>query len=159
MPKCAICGKNILLSRSNWKVVTIDGETKYVHKRCPKRKAKITDPQELHDYKALIAEINNQLKTNPKGNIETSGLNFKKVIRQIKELKDAGYSYSAQLYALKEVVHKQGGFYGYTAVCNNIAIVMGERERREKALQSIKEYQAEQEYDLSVFIKEDDYDW
>ena len=83
---------------------------------------------------------------------------------QIKTLKDKGYSYEDQLYALEETVKAKEGFWGYSSVLNNIGWIISKRNEKLKKQEQIKKIAkndkaAQQIYDLSDMIKEDNDKW
>ena len=94
---------------------------------------------------------------------QSKGLNFKKIANQIKELKDKGYSYQDQLYALDYLVgYSNDTFYGYTHVCNNIDWIMEKKRQHDKKVEQIQNKKdspvQEQTYDLSSMLESED-DW
>lgn len=155
MDICPICGKKIIRSGSNW---VLNGDT-LVHKKCPKdTKPKLTK-EESQDLLSLKNRISYWLETKPKGYVAETGLNFMRVGKQIKSLKDQGYSYKDQLYALDEIVKKQGGFYGYTAVVNSISGTMAKKNERDRALEKSKaSKQTAIGFDLGKLLSGED-DW
>lgn len=152
---CPICGKKVVRTGSNW--VVNDGVL--IHKKCPKKTIKLS-AEESRDRKKLLDEITNMLAFKAKGYVVETGLNWMKVNMQIKQLKDKGHSYADQLYALEQVVILQNGFYGYTAVVNNIdSIMLKKHERDRVAQESLAKPKQTIEFDLSKFINEGDDDW
>ena len=115
--KCEICGREIKITGNNW----VENNGKLYHKKCPKEK--LSD-EESEKYKQLMDRITYHLNVNPRGYVCETGLNFKKVAIQIKTLKDKGYSYEDQLYALEETVKAKDGFWGYSSVLNNIGWII-----------------------------------
>ena len=94
---------------------------------------------------------------------QSKGLNFKKIANQIKELKDKGYSYEDQLYALNYIVeHSNNVFFGYTHVCNNIDWIMEKKRQHDKKVEQLENAKntpvQEQTYDLSSMLESED-DW
>lgn len=152
--KCALCGRNIVSTGSNY--VIKDGTT--IHKKCPTDKVKLST-EEKQDLLSLKNRISYWLEIKPRGYVAQTGLNFMKVNVQIKKLKDDGYTYKEQLYALDKIVEKQDGFYGYTAVVNSIAGVIAKKREFDKALIKSKETkQTNINFDLSKLLTEED-DW
>ena len=156
--KCEICGRKINPSKNNF--ILIDGN-KAVHRRCPREPL---SKEESEKYKQLMDRITYHLNVNPRGYVCETGLNFKKVAIQIKTLKDKGYSYEDQLYALEETVKAKEGFWGYSSVLNNIGWIISKRNEKLKKQEQIKKIAkndkaAQQIYDLSDMIKEDNDKW
>lgn len=155
--KCALCGKTVRPKQNNF--ILLEGN-KPAHKVCPTKKTRKLSDKENEEYHQLLNAIHWQLKNNPKGYIVTSGLNFKKVTNQIKKLKDNGYSYKDQLYALKKTVERQNGFYGYTSVVNSIDVIIGQLRKRESVLKDIKSsHQEEIVFDASKIMESGDDEW
>ena len=105
--------------------------------------------------------ITYHLNVNPAGYVKDTGLNFRKVANQIKQLKDKGYSYEDQLYALDECVKAKDGFWGYTSVCNNISWIIDKRNKlqeKQKRAEQVNESK-EKIYDLSDMIKDKEDEW
>ena len=154
MEKCAKCGKNIRLTSSNW----VERGGKFYHLKCPK--SKVLDAKESQDYKQLTDKIHNYLNTKPSDWLIHSGLNFKKVVNQIKLLKDKGYSYEDQIYALDHLVETKGAFFGYTHVVNNIQWIIEQKHKREEQLASVSQDKVvqNQSMDLSKLMTQED-DW
>lgn len=154
--KCALCGRTVKPNCKN--AVIIDG--KVCHKVCPTKNTRKLSDKENEEYHQLLDAIHWQLRNNPKGYIVTSGMNFKKVTNQIKKLKDNGYSYKDQLYALKKTVERQNGFYGYTSVVNSIDVIIGQLRKRESVLKDIKSsHQEEIVFDASKIMESGDDEW
>lgn len=151
--KCVLCGKRVNPTKSNF--ILLDGN-KPAHKKCPSAHKSKLDP----DRKILIDEVYNQFNTNAKGYIADSGFNHYKLLNQIKTLYEYGYSYQEQLYALKKVVEKQNGFYGYTSVVNQISRIIAQKRKRDELLESAQ-YSKHQEdtFDVSKFMDGGDYEW
>ena len=160
--KCAKCGKQIRMSGKNYKYIDKD-KTIAVHIHCPKTKTKNNwSDEEKADRKLLLDEVNNQLAFNAKGYVATSGLNWFGLNNQIKNLLEQGFSFKDQLYALKEVVKLQDGFYGYGAVVNNIHAIMLRKQKKDSELERIQHQQIEQpqvEFDLSKMMDEGEEEW
>lgn len=148
---CPLCGKRVKPECGNAVVV---GDT-VIHKRCPTNKSK-PDP----DRKILIDEVYNQFNINAKGYIADSGFNHYKLLNQIKTLYEHGYSYQEQLYALKKVVEKQNGFYGYTSVVNQISRIIAKKRKRDELLESAQHNKHQEDtFDVSKFMDGGDYEW
>lgn len=155
MDVCPICGKKIVRTGKNW--VLNDGVL--VHKKCPKESKPKLSKEESQDLLSLKDRVSYWLQMKPKGYVVETGLNFMKVNMQIKKLKDQGYSYKDQLYALDVVVEQQGGFYGYTAVVNNIGGIMAKKHERERVLEKSKaSKQTTIGFDLGKLLSGED-DW
>ena len=160
--KCAKCGKQIRTSGKNYKFIDKE-KTIAVHIHCPKTKTKNNwSDEEKADRKLLLDEVNNQLAFNAKGYVATSGLNWFGLNNQIKNLLEQGFTFKDQLYALKEVVKLQDGFYGYGAVVNNIHAIMLRKQKKDNELaklqsQSVK--QTSSSFDLTQLMKEDEEEW
>lgn len=150
--KCALCGKTIVSTASNY--IIKDGVA--VHKTCPQSKPKLS-VQEKQDLLTLKNRISYWLEIKPKGYVATTGLNFTKLSVQIGKLKQQGYSYQDQLYALDKIVEKQDGFYGYTAVVNNIAGIIAKKREYDKAIKKSKDIkQSTIKFDLNKLLAEED---
>ena len=160
--KCAKCGKQIRMSGKNYKYIDED-KTIAVHIHCPKTKTSSNwSDEEKADRKLLLDEVNNQLAFNAKGYVATSGINWFGLNNQIKNLLEQGFSFKDQLYALKEVVNLQDGFYGYGAVVNNIHAIMLRKQKKDSELERIQHQQIEQpqvEFDLSKMMDEGEEEW
>ena len=161
MAICPLCGKRVVQNKGN--ATILNGQV--VHKNCNKNtniKPKLSS-DEKQDRQKLLDEISKQLVMNPRGYVAETGLNFTKVSVQIGELKKRGYSYKDQLYALNEIVKKQEGFWGYTAVVNNIAGVIAKRDEQLRIREQVKK-QTEQKdayssmTDLHLLMDESE-DW
>lgn len=152
--KCELCGKRIVPTGKNFVIVN----DKPCHKKCPKPKQRLSK-EESEAYKKLTDNITYYLKYKPKGYVADTGLNFKKVINQIKQLKDRGYSYEDQIYVLDKVVEKQDGFYGYTSVVNNIDMIMADKRVTEQQQKRMVEIKTEEvAFDLGKLIDSEE-DW
>lgn len=153
---CSVCGKKIIPSKGNF--VLVGGQP--IHKKCPKDSKSKLSKEESTDRKVLLEKVSEYLVSCPKGYVAESGLNFTKLSVQIGKLKKDGYSYKDQLYALNEVVKMQNGFWGYTAVVNNIYGIMKKKHDYDKVIEQSKT-KTEQvvEFDLGTFMKESDDEW
>lgn len=154
--KCSICGKEIKMNCGNWKL--IDGKPRHV--KCPASANRLSK-EEGEKYKELMNRITYHLNVNPAGYVKETGLNFRKVANQIKALKDKGYSYEDQLYALDECVKAKEGFWGYTSVCNNIDWIIDKRNKlHEKQKRAEQSNESEEKiYDLTDMIKDKEDEW
>ena len=153
---CSICGREIKMNCNNWKIV--DGKTRHI--KCPSSANRLKK-EEGEKYKELMNRITYHLNVNPAGYVKDTGLNFRKVANQIKQLKDKGYSYEDQLYALDECVKAKDGFWGYTSVCNNISWIIDKRNKlyeKQKRAEQANESK-EKVYDLSDMIKDKEDEW
>lgn len=115
-------------------------------------------------YRELTSRIRYHEKINPSEWVAKSqGLNFKKIANQIKMLKEKGYSYSDQLYALDYLVsYSNNTFYGYTHLVNNIDWIMEKKRQNDKKIEQVQnaknEPTQERIYDLTSMIESGD-DW
>lgn len=151
MSNCPLCGKRIVASRGNCTI--IDGQM--VHKRCPIDKPKISK-EDSENFKKLTDKVSYYLVHCPRGYVVDTGLNFRKVIGQIRTLKDKGYSYKDQLYALDKIVEMQDGFWGYTSVVNKIDFVIGKKREKDKIIENYKNTKVQEKpLDLSSLIIDD----
>lgn len=151
---CTLCGKKVMPTGKNF--IMVDG--KPYHKKCPTPKQRLSK-EESEMYKKLINGIAYYLKFKPKGYVVDTGLNFKKVINQIKQLKDRGYSYEDQIYTLDKVVEMHDGFYGYTSVVNNIDMIMAKKRVAEQQQKRMVQVEKEEViFDLGKLIDSGE-DW
>lgn len=154
---CPLCGKRIRTDKTN--MIIVDGQV--VHKKCPtgKPEPKLST-EEYKEWQELLDAIARELALHAKGYVVNSGLSWEKVGRQIKALKEKGYTYKDQFFALGETVKKQDGFYGYTAVVNNIDAIMIKKKEQERIKQEIKaKKQSDIAFDLSKIMKGSDDEW
>ena len=153
---CPLCGRRVVAGRGNSTIV--DG--KLCHKVCPTTKSQKPklSKEESADRKLLLDTVAEYLVTCPRGYVKESGLNFTKVSVQVGKLKNDGYSYKDQLYALHEVVKMQNGFWGYTSVVNNIYGIMKKKHEYDKVVEQSKVEQVV-EFDLTMVMKESDDEW
>lgn len=155
MDICPICGKKIVRTGKNW---IVNGDA-LIHKKCPKDSKPKLSKEESQDLSSLKDRISYWLQVKPKGYVVETGLNFMKVSMQIKKLKDQGYSYKEQLYTLDAIVEQQGGFYGYTAVVNNISGIIAKKREHDRILEQSKaSKQTTISFDLGKLLSEGD-DW
>lgn len=155
MDICPLCGKKVVRTGKNWVV----NDCVLIHKKCPKNKKPKLSKEESQELLSLKNRVSYWLETKPKGYVVDTGLNFIKVSLQISQLKEQGYSYKEQLYALDEVVKQQGGFYGYTSVVNNIHGIIAKKREHDRLLeQSKKSKQETIGFDLGKLLNEGD-DW
>lgn len=153
---CPLCGKRVVAGRGNSTIV--DGVL--VHKRCPNSNKNKTQEPDMKDKKELIEAIKVHLALRPKGYVVETGLNFMKVFGQIRQLKDKGYSYKEQLYALDKVVEKQGGFYGYTSVVNNIDVIIIRKREQDRIKKEIETKKSKDIlFDPSRIMESGDDEW
>lgn len=134
----------------------IDG--KIVHKKCPtiNNKKKEQDPNKL----ALIEEVYRQFSLYAKGYIKEGGFNHYKLLNQINKLHEEGFSYQEQMYALNKIVKEQNGFYGYTAVVNNIHSIISKKRMKDNIKKdSCKNNNKDVVFDLSKILKGGDDEW
>lgn len=150
---CPICGHRIIHRNGEWANASIvDGVL--VHKKCPKPKNVSANNE---SYRALKERIKYHFINNAKGYIEENGMNWYNVFRVIDVLYNEGYSYEDQLYALDKVVLKQGGFYGYGSVRNNIDPIIAKKKQKE---QIANQKTVEKTKDIKKWEKkEDDFEW
>lgn len=160
MKICPLCGKRIIQRNGEWaNACLVDGVL--THKKCPIPKKKLP-PEESKALKALRERITYQVTYHAKGYVKESGMNWMRVNRLIKELKNKGYSYDDQLIALDETVKIQGGFYGYGAVRNNIDKIIYRKRKKEEVMESSKPLELNhpktEQFDLWT-PEVDDFEW
>lgn len=163
MDICAICGRKIVRTGSNWLIK--DGMV--IHKKCPINKNTLSD-EDKKARRELLDKISYYIETKPSDWIAETGLNFQKIAKQIKQLKYDGYTYQEQLWALNRIVDKDGVFYGYTRVVNNIAGVIAKKRENDLKKTTFREQntstneekspKTEQAFDLSTMLEESE-DW
>ena len=128
------------------------------HKKCPKTSK--SSEQEKQDLKELRDAINDYIlrdkDKNPSPNIREKGFNWARITKNIKYLKENGYSYKDQLYALHKVVGN-GIFMGYQPVVNYIHAIIKQRDADKGAADRIKSVTNEVNYDFDVPV--DEIDW
>lgn len=133
--KCVVCGKDIRLKMSNWRI-NKDGQYEHIH--CPSKKIK---EQEKEGYKKLTKKIKRYIIEQPRGYLkDNGGLNWMHVEKTIKKLRDDGYSYTDQLYALDKIVEQDNGFFGYGQVETKIGITIDKRNKKYKQIEQYKRH-------------------
>jgi hypothetical protein len=148
---CPRCGKRIVSRNGEYvNAALVDGEV--IHKKCPKPKMSKEDAKA---YVALRDQIAHYVCVSAKGYITQQGQSWKSVAKMIKEMKDQGYSYEDQLYALDKTVELQNGFYGYGSVRNNIERIMYLKNRKVQLKQETVPTKEVKKWEK----KEDDYEW
>jgi len=153
--KCEICGRRILTESNNW----TEKNGKYYHKKCPAKKDVLSDDEKL-EYRALTDRIKYHFDNNASEFIIDKGVNYKYLTPKIKKLKEEGYSYNDQIYALDKIVEIQGGFSGFGSVVNNISRLISERDRAEKLLKEVEINKNDGEIRFNFDLgKENDYEW
>ena len=157
MTMCAKCGRRVIVSASNCDK-NMDGE--YVHVKCPSEKKPNKDLMDQSLYRQLMDRVKYHQINNASGYVLTSGVNYKAVANKVKALKNEGYSYEDQLYALDEVVELQNGFCGYGAVVNNIIRIIANRDKKQEQIGKIenKDDSTEIKFDFDL-SSVDDYEW
>lgn len=154
--KCIKCGKNVNLEKKNCRE-TMHGE--YAHVKCPGVVEAVLDDDERKQYRALTDRIKYHHENNAAGYVLTQGVNYKNLTPKIKQLKDDGYSYEDQIYALDKTVELQNGFIGYGSVVNNIVRIIAERGKQKDIVAKTeigKTDEVKFKFDLG---KNDDYEW
>lgn len=116
---CALCGKKVDTTKDNY----VFANDIHQHKHCPKSSA--TTEEDKNDLKILKEAIQWACVRYDKPT------NWVLISTQIKELKDMGYSYADQLYALKYLVDVDGEFFGYGRLKKFIAHAMEHRKKEE----------------------------
>ena len=131
MEYCSVCGKRVSVGKNN--CIQNDNGS-YRHKKCPKTK----EPTGDHSaYKKLKERIQYHFNENAKGALLQYGLNWYGITPKIKKLKEVGYSYEDQIYALDEVVKANDGFWGYGSVEKHISRIIYQRDKHEKIKEAI----------------------
>ncbi len=153
---CEKCGKKIFLDKSNWKIMDQGG---YVHNKCPASKNTLLTVEEQLSYRDLMDRIKYHQINNPKGYILETGVNYKYAAQRIKGLKDDGYSYEDQLYALDKIVEIQNGFLGFGSVVNNIVRLVAERDKQQDQLSKIKTDTFTDEVKFKFDLADDEFKW
>lgn len=143
---CSKCGKTIRLTCSNWKEK--DGE--YMHKKCPGAKGGILDDAEKIQYRALTDRVKYHFINNASDFIAKTGVNFKYLAPKIKQLKEDGYSYEDQIYALDQTVEIQGAFNGFGAMVNMIPRIIAERDRVAVITEKVKTNPIPQQEEIRI---------
>lgn len=133
MDKCVICGKAIRRTGSNW-IMTQNGIT---HRKCPKDKTQMSE-QESIEYKSLRDRIAYHCTNNAKGYISENGMNFMRALQVVKQLHEAGYSYSEIEYTLDETVEQLNGFWGIKQVSNRIDLIVAKKRKLDSKRESMQ---------------------
>jgi hypothetical protein len=132
--ECALCGRKVNTTKDNY--VFANGI--HQHKHCPATSTILSDG-EKRDYKSLTDAIQ---WINMKDNLP---LNWSLIASQIKRMKEIGYSYSEQLYALKYCV-SMSKYWGYGGVEKYMPHAMAQKKKEEdyeKAKQTMLESNTE----------------
>lgn len=153
MTKCILCGRTIRTDGKNYRE-TKDG---LVHIKCPTNPL----PSESESYHKLINRIEYHMINNAKGYLaENTKINYNKLHGQIRRLKDKGFDYNDQLYALDKTVEEMNGFWGYKCVCDRADIIIGRKRKKDKVIQECKKHEVTQQpFDLSKLTIEDSEEW
>ena len=150
MEKCAICGRNINITKGNCMPFG-DG---YAHKKCPQSTNKLLDT-EKQQWESLRNTINEQYISKPSDYYKQHSLNWKAVTNQIKSLRNQGYTYEEIEYATIEVFKEFGMFLGFGGVVNRIVGIIA---KRNKQLETLKEIESKptvvETVDLTSIISE-----
>ena len=157
--KCEICGREIKMTGNNW----VENNGKLYHKKCPVYTNKLNE-DDKKSYNLLKEKISYYAATCPRGYISEKPMNFKYAMSIVSKMKDRGFSYDDIIYALDKVVELQEGFWGMGAVDNRIEVIISKRNDKLKKQEQIKKIAnndkaAQQIYDLSDMIKEDNDKW
>jgi hypothetical protein len=116
--KCAVCGRNVDTSKGN----CVINEGIVTHKRCPIDTALTTEEQnDLKELKDAIQWVAVKYQ---------KPLNWVLIATQIKALRDKGYSYKDQLYALKYVVEMDKTYWGYARIEKFIIHAMEHKKKQ-----------------------------
>lgn len=156
---CPKCKRKMVIGKKTKNYILIDSH--YEHKKCPNPPTE-RELNEKEDLKALRDRISYHISVNPCE--PERSFSFTYITKMIKELKDDGYSYKDQLYALDETVKMYNNkFWGYGAVKNNIYGIIAKREKVEKVRKEFEEQQKQkenkQEREISSRIIDDDMEW
>lgn len=143
--ECTICGKGVKTTASNY----IYANGIHQHKKCTK-KPTLSD-EEISDYRDLRLAI--EWAFNKKRFDNKYGLNWTLVTNQIKHMREMGYSYKDQLYALKYLVELDGGYWGYGRVEKFITSAMEVKNREELFRKKNEEVKPEIRQELRVTSK------
>lgn len=153
MAKCVLCGRTIRTDGKNYKE-TPQG---LVHIKCP------TYPlaSDGKDYFKLMDRIEYHMINNARGFLaENTKINYNKLYGQIRRLKDKGYSYEEQLYALDKTVEEMNGFWGYKCVCDRADVIIGRKRKKDKVIEECNQHKvAQQPFDLSSIVIDDEEEW
>lgn len=152
MAICPLCGRRVMPSGNN--CIIVDGTL--VHKKCPTATKKKSDPSKNE----LIKAIYDYYAECPRGYIVENGFNKYKLLTQIKQLYEQGYSYEDQHYALDKVVEMQNGFWGYGAVVNKIDCILAKKHKIDEVKKSVANHTVTQQpFDLSKLILDEEDEW
>lgn len=138
--KCQLCGKYVDSTKDNY--IYENGVHKHI--KCPPDK--VMSPE----YRNLTDRIQDLAVEHGKP------LTWHLIGRQIQSLKDKGYDYPDQLYALNWLVEKDGEYWGYGRVEKFVVHAMEYKRKNEEwnLKQQEKEKQKEQtEEDLEAYRK------
>ena len=155
---CPICGKRIVKRNGEYANAKTNKDGIWVHKKCPQPK-KITDPAEKEAYRLLRENIVNYVAFHAQGFIAERGINWMNVNVMIKKLKDDGFSYEDQSFALDEVVKMQKGFWGYGAVKNNIEAIILKRDKKAEVQEKVVKADVPKPIVKKWKKKEDKFEW
>jgi hypothetical protein len=142
---CDVCGGYVITGKANY----VYDNGIHRHKACPVKRQP-TSPEENKARRDLTDAIQHSAVKYGKP------LNWKLIGQQIQSLKDKGYNYADQLYALKWLVEKDGEYWGYGRLEKFIAHAMEHKRKHEEFLanqQRVKELQELQEIDKEEFRK------
>lgn len=158
--KCAICGKTIVQSGSNWKIIEdSDGNKAFVHKKCPKPKSQLSD-EERESFNNLKNKITTYATTCPMGIIKERPMNFKYAMQIVGQMKSRGFSYDDISYALDKVVELQNGFWGMGAVNNKIEVIIEQKRQHDVVVEQVKSNPKEEiTFDLGKLMSGCDDEW
>ena len=139
--KCEVCGGYVITGKTNY---TYENGF-HKHKTCPRGKSD-TSPEETKARNELTLAIKYTSVKYGKP------LNWKLIGTQIQTLRDRGYSYEDQLYALKWVVEKDGAYWGYGRIEKFIDHALEHRRRHMEFVEKLeaqkkKEQQADNDKD------------
>lgn len=152
--KCILCGRKIRSNGNNYKELP-EG---YVHIKCPTKPLvkEVNKP-----YRDLMQRIEYHMINNARGYLaENTKINYQKLYGQIRRLKDKGYDYREQLYALDKTVEEMNGFWGYKCVCDRADIIIGRKRNKDKIIrESVQKSTKEQPFDLSSLITNEEEEW
>ena len=150
MSNCPLCGKRVLPSGKNCRI--IDGQL--VHKKCPKPKLSKQDSEELLSLKNAIFDYASRV---PRGYMVGRSLNWERIMNEIGVMHNKGYSYSEIEYALHEVIKEMDGYWGIGALTKRIDFIVGKKRNIEQKTKMYKDKQVQQDIvDLRDLI---DNDW
>lgn len=125
--ECAICGSLVNTTANNY----VFANGLHQHVKCPAKK-NVLDEEEKKLYRELTDCIKWAYVEHKLG--DKTGLNWSLITSQIKKLKEAGYSYEDQIYALKWLVDRDGGYWGYGRLEKFIEEAIAFKKKEEKYL-------------------------